>query len=111
MRPRDAAALREIVRLCDVGASLAARGHDWYAGDPDNVPGLAAESIVIKVGENVARLSDELLARHPDVPWSDIKRMRDRLAHHYEGTDYAVVWSTLSTDLATIRSHIEPIAT
>ncbi len=111
MTPRDAATLREIVRLCDVGARLVARGHDWYVGDEDNVPGLAAESVIIKIGENVARLSDEFLARHPDVPWSDIKRMRDRLAHHYEGTDYVVVWSTLTDDLVTIRSYIRPTTT
>lgn len=50
MSDRDAAALREVIRLCDVGAELAARGHDWYVGDAENVPGLAAESLIIKIG-------------------------------------------------------------
>jgi hypothetical protein len=106
MNERDAAALREIVRLCDVGAGLVARGHAWYEGDPDNVPGLAAESLIIKIGENVARLSAATTERHPAVPWSLIKRMRDRLAHRYEGTDYAAVWDTLVVDLPTIRSYL-----
>ncbi|UYM07677.1 HepT-like ribonuclease domain-containing protein [Solicola gregarius] len=107
MNARDLAALREIIRLCDVAANLTARGHDWYTGDPDNVPGLAGESLIIKVGENVARLSAETIAHHPDVPWADIKRMRDRLAHRYDATDYAVVWTTLSADLPTIRSYLK----
>lgn len=106
MNGRDAAALREIVRLCGVGASLVARGHDWYRGDPDNVPGLAAESLIIKIGENVARLSVGTTDRHPHVPWTLIKRMRDRLAHHYEGTDYEAVWDTLVVDLPTISRYI-----
>lgn len=106
MNRRDAAALGEIVRLCEVGANLVARGDAWYLGDPDNVPGLAAESLIIKIGENVARLSAEMTTRHPDVPWSLIKRMRDRLAHHYEGTDYGAVWDTIVVDLPTIREYI-----
>ena len=48
MKERDAAALREIVRLCGVGANLVVRGHEWYRTDPDNVPGLAAESLIIR---------------------------------------------------------------
>lgn len=109
MNNRDAAALREMVRLCLVGEDLAARGHDWYVSDPANVPGLAAESVVIKIGANVARVSLETREAHPDVPWSLIKRMRDRLAHHYEATDYGLVWDTLVEDLPVIRTYIESV--
>ncbi|WP_245988722.1 hypothetical protein [Flexivirga caeni] len=65
---RDTAALREVMRLCGVGAELVARGHEWsrghewYRSDPVNVPGLAAESLIVKIGENVARLSAETIA-------------------------------------------------
>ena len=103
---RDAAALSEIVRLCDVGVNLASRGHDWYISDQEGVPQLAAESLIVRIGENVARLSQDTMLLHPEVPWSDIKRMRDRLAHHYEGTDYEAVWDTLVVDLPTVREHV-----
>lgn len=106
MNERDDRALREIVRLCDNGARLADRGHDWYVSDELNTPGLAAESIIIKIGENVARLSAETIAANPRVPWSSIKRMRDRLSHHYEATDYDAVWATLVTDLPRVRAAV-----
>jgi len=107
VNPRDESASREIVRLCLSGEQLAARGRDWYFGDTENVPGLAAESLIIKIGENVARLSAELIDTQAQVPWSQIQRMRDHLAHHYEGTDYDAVWDTLVGDLPTIRAQIE----
>lgn len=110
MNMRDEAALTEIVRLCGVGANLVARGDEWYLGDPDNVPGLAAESLIVKIGENVARLSDATTDRHPQVPWSLIKRMRDRLAHHYEGADYGAVWDTLIVDLPVISGYIQSLS-
>ncbi|MGF6821985.1 uncharacterized protein with HEPN domain [Microbacterium sp. ZKA21] len=106
MSDRDERSLREIVRLCDNGTRLAARGHEWYVSDDLNTPGLAAESIIIKIGENVARLSDEVMLSNPQVPWSSIKRMRDRLAHHYEATDYDAVWATLNVDLPVVRAAI-----
>ncbi len=106
MNERDKRSLREILRLCDDGARLAGRGHDWYVSDDLNTPGLAAESIIIKIGENVARLSDETIVANPQVPWSSIKRMRDRLAHHYEATDYDAVWVTISVDLPRVRAVI-----
>lgn len=109
MNERDSAALREVVRLCRVGANLVARGHQWYIGDPDNVPGLAAESLIIKIGENVARLSADTTEGHREVPWSLIKRMRDRLAHHYEGTDFEAVWDTMVVDLPTISRYIKSL--
>lgn len=110
MNMRDEAALTEIVRLCGVGANLVARGDEWYLGDPDNVPGLAAESLIVKIGENVARLSDTTTDRHPQVPWSLVKRMRDRMAHHYEGTDYGAVWDTLIVDLPVISGYIQSLS-
>lgn len=109
MNDKDLSVLQEIVRLCLVGEELGSRGHDWYSADASNVPGLAAESVIIKIGENVARLTVETMQSHREVPWSLIKRMRDRLAHHYEGTDYEAVWDTLVIDLPTVRSYIESV--
>ncbi len=108
---RDARSLREIVRLCDNGTRLAGRGHEWYVSDDLNTPGLAAESMIIKIGENVARVSDETIIANPQVPWSSIKRMRDRLAHHYEATDYDAVWATINVDLPRVRATIAPLLT
>lgn len=109
MNERDERSLREIVRLCDNGTQLAERGHEWYVSDALNAPGLAAESIIIKIGENVARMSAKTIAAYPQVPWSSIKRMRDRLAHHYEGTDYDAVWATLTVDLPRVRAAIAAV--
>ncbi|MGO2049196.1 MAG: HepT-like ribonuclease domain-containing protein [Microbacterium sp.] len=111
MSDRDQRSLREIVRLCDNGARLVGRGREWYVSDGLNTPGLAAESIIIKIGENVARLSDEMIDANPQVPWSSIKRMRDRLAHHYEATDYDAVWATLDIDLPRVRAAIASLFT
>lgn len=102
-------ALREVQRLSALGQRLAARGHEWFVSDPDNVPGLAAESLIVKIGENVGRISDELKRAHPEIPWRDIKQMRNRLTHYYEATDYELVWNTLRSDLPAIGGWVTGI--
>lgn len=106
---RTYAALREILRICDVGARLVARGAEWYASDPDNIPGLAAESLIIKIGENATRVSGACRQDHPPVPWRDMTDMRNRLAHYYEGTDYQIVWDTLAVDFPALRDLVDAV--
>lgn len=53
-----------------------------------------------------ARLSSGVTDGYPFVPWALTKRMRDRLVHHYEGTDYGAVWDTLVVELPAIRHQI-----
>lgn len=102
-------ALRETLRLAEDGMRLAARGHDWYVGDPDNVPGLAAESLIIKLGENVGRVSATFKDAHPDIPWRVIKEMRNRLTHYYEATDHEIVWDTIHSNFPEIAEMMRGV--
>jgi uncharacterized protein with HEPN domain len=45
------------------------------------------------VGEAAARVSDELKARNPHVPWPQIVAFRNILVHAYFGIDWDVVWA------------------
>lgn len=46
--------LEDIIRLCHHAEGLAARGREWYDSDPElGVPHLAADSLVLKLGEAV----------------------------------------------------------
>ena len=59
------------------------------------------------VGEAVKLLSEGLRAKHADIPWSRIARMRDRLVHYYFGIDVETVWLTVQDDLPVLRTEIE----
>lgn len=103
---RTVDALTEMVRITGIGAHLVARGRSWYVGDEHNAPGLAFESLVIKLGENVTRVGLEYQAAHPEVPWRVIKGMRNRLTHYYEGTDYDVLWATVEIDFPQVNGSV-----
>ncbi len=44
------------------------------------------------VGENTNKLSNELKARHPHLPWADMIAFRNIVSHEYHRVDPALVW-------------------
>jgi uncharacterized protein with HEPN domain len=63
------------------------------------------------IGEAAARVSDELKARHPHVPWSQIVAFRNILIHAYFGVDWEVVWRAASRRCPVLREQIATILT
>ena len=51
------------------------------------------------IGEAVRCMSDEFKATHPDVPWKQIRAMRNILIHDYMRTDVDQLWSVIENDL------------
>lgn len=103
--------LRDVAALCRRAELLAARGRDWYDGDPQlDVPKLAADSLVLKLGEAVNRLPDAFLTEHRSDPaWRRAIGMRHRLAHEYDAVDYELVWGVVSRHAADLRTRVESL--
>lgn len=103
--------LRDVARFCRRAEQLAARGRDWYDSDPElNVPKLAADSLVLKLGEAVRRLPERFLTEHRSDPaWRRAIGMRHRLAHEYDAVDYELVWGVVSVHAAALRVRVESL--
>jgi uncharacterized protein with HEPN domain len=61
----------------------------------------------LEIGEAVKALPRALLDSEPSIPWSQIARMRDHLAHRYFDTTHAVVLATVDHDIAPLREAVE----
>jgi len=53
---------------------------------------------------------EDLIAAHPDVPWTQVAGARNILAHHYLGVDIALVWNIVEKHLPQLESKIIEIA-
>ena len=91
---------REQQRLADIIAAIEViRSH---AGRGSLSDGLVFDAIrirLIEIGEAVKALPEDLLAQRSDIPWRQIARMRDHLAHRYFDTTHAIVQATVNNDL------------
>ncbi len=61
------------------------------------------------IGEAAARISAETKKDHPDIPWSEIIGMRNRLVHGYFEVKLKRVWDTVQHALAALIVEIEPL--
>ena len=59
------------------------------------------------ISEASRRLSDELKARHPDIPWREMAAAGNFYRHNYEDVTPRRVWKTLQEDLFPLRAVIE----
>ncbi len=54
------------------------------------------------IGEAAKNISSEIVESNPEIPWSVMARMRDKIIHGYFGIDAAIIWKTVQEDLPEI---------
>ena len=59
---------------------------------------------VIRIGDLVGRLSDELTVRRPSAPWAQIRATSDYLTRDYDAVEPKIVWKTLRRDVPALRA-------
>lgn len=100
--------LYDIIECCDRVASYinGVREEDYHS-NPMLQDALVRNIEV--VGEAVKNLSQELKDAFPKIAWSQITRMRDKVAHHYFRINLDVVWKTATDDLPALRPEVKVI--
>jgi len=61
------------------------------------------------VGEAAARVSEPTRAKCPEIPWTSIVGMRNRLIHGYYDIDLDRVWDTIKDDLPPLIAALKRI--
>lgn len=61
------------------------------------------------IGEATKKISNETRTKYPEIPWSDMAGMRDKLIHDYIDVDLWVVWQTAESDVPELKSLINKI--
>jgi uncharacterized protein with HEPN domain len=98
---------RDTRRLRDIAVAAAAIEQHLARGSVDD--GLVFDAVCmrfVEIGEAVKGLSPDLTAMRPDVPWREIARMRDHLAHRYFATAQDVVLRTATDDLPVLQQAV-----
>jgi uncharacterized protein with HEPN domain len=62
---------------------------------------------LIEIGEAVKDIDPKLLATESAIPWVDVSRMRDQLAHRYLDTAHSIVRATAINDVPILAAAVK----
>ena len=64
---------------------------------------------IVIIGEAATQLVAEcpdFAAQHPEIPWKQMRGMRNRMAHGYFEIDLEIVWDTIQTSLPDLECQL-----
>jgi uncharacterized protein with HEPN domain len=61
------------------------------------------------IGEAVKNLPEEIIKKHPALPWKQIAGMRDILIHQYFGVDLELTWQVIQIEVPGLKSKLETL--
>ncbi|MDR1223291.1 MAG: DUF86 domain-containing protein [Tannerella sp.] len=68
---------------------------------------------LLAVGETVKSINKytgkELLTQYPSIPWKDVMKMRDVIAHHYFEVDAEIVFNIIRNDVPPLLAAVRQI--
>jgi uncharacterized protein with HEPN domain len=100
--------VKQIRRECEAGLAFV-EGVDRADFLMNSLLQHAVSMSLVAVGEYTARLvqvAPDFIAAHPEIPWTSIVGMRDRIAHGYFGLDFEVVWDTVQTSIPELLARL-----
>lgn len=64
---------------------------------------------ILIIGEAATQIINEypdFVAAHPDIPWREMRGIRNRMAHGYYELDISIIWDTATTYLDKLSQQI-----
>ena len=107
MSRTDVHRVADMLMAADEIASIVLRGASEFEGDV--VLRRAVERCLEIMGEAAKAVSAEFASAHPEVPWSDMAKVRDRLSHHYHRVDPAQLWTMASVDVPAVALQLDAL--
>lgn len=107
---RDIAIIRHMLKYCrEIDEAIGFFGDDESRFMESAVFRNAVSMPIQQIGELAKHLSDAFITAHPEIPWRQVKGMRDWFAHQYIRMDNTVIWGVIKDDLPPLRFFLEGI--
>lgn len=64
---------------------------------------------LINIGELTSVIPEEFRKENVHIMWSQIRRTRDKVAHHYIDLDQRIIWETVNNSVPELKRQIEEL--
>ena len=62
---------------------------------------------LILIGEAASHIPDDFASEHSDIPWRDMRDMRNFVVHEYFGVSDRIIWETVQNDLPPLIPRLQ----
>ena len=109
MSPREwVERIRDILdAISEIQAFTMGMNYDAFKADAKTIRAVELDFIVI--GEAANQLPADIEERHPEIPWSLMRAMRNCLVHVYFAVDPRLLWDTIHNDLPVLVPPLQAI--
>ncbi len=64
---------------------------------------------LLTIGEAARHVPADAAASHPEIPWAQMRGMRNHIVHGYDNIKVQIVWEVVTRDLPALVPHLERI--
>ena len=101
---KDISAIQHILDYCDrIESTKEFFKADVKAFEENHVFRDAVALCVLQIGELTSVLSDEFKKKYRDIPWRQIKALRNIVAHKYGTIDSELLWDIMIKDVPKLK--------
>lgn len=105
LNERDMNLLGHMLDYCDDILDTVNRfGKSMEAFRADKAYRNACAMCILQISELAGHLSEAFRIGHPQMPWSEIRAMRNVVAHAYGSISVQTTWETIEQDIPALRS-------
>jgi uncharacterized protein with HEPN domain len=104
--PRDVSVILDGILDAIAGIERAIEAHGLAALETDWLLQRGVERGIEIISEAVRPIPDDLLARRPDMPWSEIRGIGNRIRHEYHRVSPRIIRSVVTDDLPALREAV-----
>jgi uncharacterized protein with HEPN domain len=108
MSAKDKIVIQKIINYIKE-AILFTKDLDFDAFMNDAKTMLATAFIIGQIGELVRVLSEETQMANPQIPWINIRGMRNRIIHDYDNVDMKIMWRTVIVNMPELLKQLEEL--
>jgi len=102
--------LEHIVKYCDeIFETIKYFGNSFETFKSNSIYRNAISMCVLQIGELTGHLSDSFKEMYNEVPWKNIKGMRNFMAHKYGDISISTVWEAIAEDVPELRNYCNSI--
>ena len=100
--------IRDILDALEaIRSYITGMGFEDFVADRRTVDAVIRNLTVI--GEATAHIPNEVCDEYTDIPWTDMRAMRNFVVHEYFGVSDAILWDTVTRNLPSLHEPLERI--